>query len=61
MPGLYRVKKKNLLEVPLQLKKKIWGVVVGGDGLSRLKESQEGEMLQAAWEQFLKLFWALCE
>lgn len=33
---------------------------MGGDGLSKIKESQ-GEMLQAAWEQFLKLCWALSE
>lgn len=34
---------------------------MGGDGLSKLKESQDSEMLQAAWEQFLKLCWALSE
>lgn len=58
---IYTWLKQNLLEIPLHLKKKIRGVVMGGDGLSKLKQSQEGEMMQAAWELFLKLCWALSE
>lgn len=42
---IYTWLKQNLLEVPLHLKKKIREVVMGGDGLSKLKQSQEGEML----------------
>lgn len=36
-------------------------MVMGGDALSKLKENQDGEMLQAAWEQFLGLCGALSE
>lgn len=34
---------------------------MAGDGFLKLEESQEGEMLQAAWEPFLELHWALSE